>query len=200
VTVTKDRVVVATVDEIDRLVAPIVLAFSTDPFVRWLLSDPAAYSTTFPQIVRIHAQRVVRHGSSHRSTDFRGASLWYPPAVHPDSAAIGAVFSQAVDDVRLEQVRSLLVEMDSFHPGEPHMYLRMIGVDPALQGRGYGSELVAAGLVECDRRGLLAYLEATSPGSRRLYERHGFAVTGELQVADSPPIWPMVRPVGGSSS
>ncbi len=40
---------------------------------------------------------------------------------------------------------------------------------------------------------LPAYLEASSPRNRALYERHGFEVTGEIQVADSPPLWPMLR-------
>jgi len=44
-----------------------------------------------------------------------------------------------------------------------------------------------------DRDKLPAYLEATSAGSRRLYERHGFETTGEIQTADSPPLWPMLR-------
>ncbi len=39
-----------------------------------------------------------------------------------------------------------------------------------------------------------AYLEATSPRSRALYERHGFEVTAELRAtADSPPMWAMWR-------
>ena len=56
---------------------------------------------------------------------------------------------------------------------------------------------MAAGVAECDRRGLPAYLEATSDSSRSLYERHGFAVTGEIDVGEAPPVWPMLRPVAG---
>lgn len=37
------------------------------------------------------------------------------------------------------------------------------------------------------------HLEATSPGSRRLYERRGFEALGEVQADDSPPLWPMLR-------
>ena len=45
----------------------------------------------------------------------------------------------------------------------------------------------------CDETGVPAYLEATSPNNRRLYERHGFEVTGVLQYGSSPPMWPMWR-------
>ena len=39
-----------------------------------------------------------------------------------------------------------------------------------------------------------AYLEASSPRNRALYERHGFAVTEEFFLGKgSPPLWRMWR-------
>jgi hypothetical protein len=39
-----------------------------------------------------------------------------------------------------------------------------------------------------------AYLEASTPGNRRLYERHGFRATEEVMMApDAPPMWLMWR-------
>ena len=40
---------------------------------------------------------------------------------------------------------------------------------------------------------VLADLEATSDRSRDLYAHYGFEVTGTIQVADSPPMFPMLR-------
>jgi hypothetical protein len=49
-------------------------------------------------------------------------------------------------------------------------------------------------LSRCDAEGVPAYLEASSPRNRALYERHGFEVTQEFRVgADAPPIWGMWR-------
>jgi hypothetical protein len=48
-------------------------------------------------------------------------------------------------------------------------------------------------LQACDRQKVLAYLEATSPQNVLLYERHGFEALGSIQVADSPPVVPMLR-------
>jgi ribosomal protein S18 acetylase RimI-like enzyme len=91
-------------------------------------------------------------------------------------------------------IRQAFEKMRAYEPGEPHMYLRIIGVDPALQGRGYGSALLRFALDEADRQGRPAYLEATSEASRALYQRHGFNVEGEIRVEDAPPFWPMLRP------
>ena len=68
-----------------------------------------------------------------------------------------------------------------------------VGVDPDWQGRGLGAALMRPILDRCDADGVAAYLEASSPRNRVLYERHGFVVTKELSVADSPSLYGMWR-------
>ena len=53
--------------------------------------------------------------------------------------------------------------MSSYHPSEPHWYLPLIGVDPALHGKGYGSALMEYALIQCDRDQKVAYLESSNP-------------------------------------
>jgi hypothetical protein len=49
-------------------------------------------------------------------------------------------------------------------------------------------------LEEIDAASLPAYLESSTPRSRAMYERHGFAVTGELNYPmGGPPLWLMWR-------
>lgn len=72
-----------------------------------------------------------------------------------------------------------------FHPEEPHWYLYTLAVSPNVQGRGIGSQLLTHGLARADESGFGSYLEATSPGSQRLYERHGFAVKQEIPTPDA---------------
>jgi hypothetical protein len=50
------------------------------------------------------------------------------------------------------------------------------------------------GLEEIDAAALPSYLESSTPRSRALYERHGFAVTGEMNLPrEGPPVWLMWR-------
>jgi GNAT superfamily N-acetyltransferase len=88
---------------------------------------------------------------------------------------------------------AMFEQMDAFHPQEAHWHLPLIGVHPAHQGKGIGAALLLHVLNACDDQKALVYLEATSPRNVPFYERHGFAALGSIQVADSPPVVPMLR-------
>jgi hypothetical protein len=49
-------------------------------------------------------------------------------------------------------------------------------------------------LAECDREGVPAHLEASTERNRRLYERHGFDLTGTFDLPfGGPPLREMWR-------
>jgi GNAT superfamily N-acetyltransferase len=91
----------------------------------------------------------------------------------------------------------VLAVVDEHPPPEPCWYLAFTGVDPAAQGHGIGSAMLAAVLERADREGFPAYLEASCPENQRLYERHGFITVGDLNVSDCPAIYPMWRSPAG---
>lgn len=86
---------------------------------------------------------------------------------------------------------------DEVRPPMPHWYLADIAVAPEAQGLGAGSALLRhrLGAIDAGPR-LPAFLEATTPSSRRLYERWGFEPAGEL-VVDGTVAFPMTRPASG---
>lgn len=83
--------------------------------------------------------------------------------------------------------------MGSSHPAEPHWYLPFIGVDPARQGAGYGSELMKHALERCDADRIPAYLENSNPKNTPFYERFGFEPLGVIKAGTVPDIVPMLR-------
>jgi len=177
----------------DRCEAAMTIAFSTDPVARWAWPDPLQYISTFMPLVTLFGGKSHDHGSAHVIGDFVGVAQWLPPGIQPDDEPIGELFRQNMVEPRLSEVLSLFEQMADFHPAEPHWYLPLIGIDPMFQGRGYGSRLMQHALVACDRDHQPAYLEATCPANRSLYERHGFRVLGEIISGDSPPLFPMLR-------
>ena len=179
--------------ERDRCEAAMTMAFSSDPVARWAWPDPLQYIRTFMPLVTLFGGKAHDHGSAYVIGDFFGVAQWLPPDVQPDEGPIGELFEQYMVEPKLGEVLSLFEQMAGFHPDEPHWYLPLIGVDPMFQGRGYGSRLLQHALTVCDRDHQPAYLEATSPANRSLYERHGFRMLGEIRSGDSPPLFPMLR-------
>lgn len=177
----------------DAAIDVVVRAFSADPAARWLYPDANQYSVNFPNFVKAFGGKAFEHGSAYSIDDYRGAALWLPPDVHADEDALAGLIQRSVPEHRLEEVFSVFQQMDSYHPSEPHWYLPLIGVDPALQRRGYGSALMEHALIQCDRDKKLAYLESSNPKNITLHQRHGFELLGTIRVGASPPICPMLR-------
>jgi ribosomal protein S18 acetylase RimI-like enzyme len=179
-----------------RLVAAIVLAFSVDPAARWTYPAPETYLKHFPDLVRIFGHKAFECGTAHFIGDAQAAAMWLPPGVQPDEEALMAHFQHTVPEQDQDTLFAVFEQMEQYHPDDPHWYLPLIGVDPAQQGKGYGSTLLKHTLRHCDEDGTPAYLESSNPKNIPLYQRHGFEVLGTIQVGSSPPITPMVRQAG----
>ena len=177
----------------DKAIGTLVNAFVSDPFIRWMFPEGRQYLDYFPQVLKYFAGGAFDNESAYRSDDYAAAALWLPPGVEPDEEALGAVMEEGVDSQLQEEVFAVLEQVGASHPDETHWYLPAIGVEPRLQGKGYGSVLLARGIEICDSQHIAAYLEATNPANIPLYERFGFKVVGKIQAGSSPAITPMFR-------
>ena len=184
----------ATAAERDRFISTILLAFVRDPVTRWVWPSAHTYASHYATFANTFGGKAFDHESAYVVDDFSGAALWLPPGVAADEAPLLALLEKTVEPARQEAVLSMLQQMGSFHPHEPHWYLPLIGVDPAKQGRGHGAALLRHALERVDRDSVPAYLESTNPANVPLYQRHGFEVVDTIQVDDGPPMYPMVRP------
>jgi GNAT superfamily N-acetyltransferase len=86
--------------------------------------------------------------------------------------------------------------LERHHPVRPpHWYLAVLGAEPASQGKGLGSAVLAPVLEQCDADGVGAYLESSKERNIDFYARHGFRVSEELRLggARGPRLWGMWR-------
>jgi|Tabmets5t2r1_1033131.scaffolds.fasta_scaffold10291_2 GNAT superfamily N-acetyltransferase len=181
--------------EAPGIAAALGQAFFDDPVMRWAIPDDGRRRRLLPDFFELFARTIQPYGETLVAGDAVGAALWVPPgrqAVGDDAEAFGRRMEQIAgsDAARMFEIAALL---DEHHPHGSFFYLQFIGVQPDQQGRGIGAALLTPVLERCDRLGLPAYLEATSPQNRRLYERHGFQAAGDLAPLGGPPLWPMWR-------
>ena len=115
-----------------------------------------------------------------------GAAMWLPPGVEPDGERLGALlpeYGAAGPGVRPRRSDGARWALPSH---EPHWYLPLIGVDPALQGRGWRA-LMRHALARCDADGLPADLESTNRATSASTAATASRPSTRSRLASSPP-------------
>lgn len=171
-------------------------AFQDDPVFTWLVPEAAERQARLPVVFAAFTDAFVPYEETYVAGAGAGAALWAPPDTDPTGGEHAEAFGErlgAALEAFAERAGLLGELLEAHHPAEPSFYLQFVGVVPEHQGTGVGGRLLSTVLRRCDANGTPAYLEATSERNRRLYERHGFRITGEIQLPDGPPLWPMWR-------
>lgn len=180
--------------EADRAISTLVLAFAADPHFRWLYPDAQQYLNHFPDVLRSFAGVAFAGDTIWKFEDMRAVALWLAPRVTPDTAATIAVLEASVPTEKLADLMVVFEQMDNAHPQSPHWYLAWIGIDPAHQGRGLGSDLLQRCLEITDSDHLPTFLDTPNPKTVPFYQRHGFDIVGEWAAGACPPVVSMLRP------
>lgn len=177
----------------EKIINAMLLAFSADPFIRWLYPSVEQYLNSFPGFVRLIASDRV---NILYTKDYAGAAFWLPPETEVNRDAYEAYVTyirKTVCPSNPDQIDTVFEKLVEAHPQVPHRYLALLGVEPTKQGQGYGTSLLEPILQDCDRQQQVLYLETCNPRSAAFYERHGFEPQATIQIAHCPLIFPMVR-------
>lgn len=184
-------------EDFAELTTALARAFADDPVARWAAPRAANRSRALRGFFSAYLKHKQPHGFVSCAGDLVGAAIWVPPG----ESTMGA--AELVDIVRPNVATRLAfrspllawgaLRADRLHPHEPHFYLAAIGVDPAAQGRGLGSQLLRPVLDLCDDERVPAYLESSDPANVDFYSRHGFRVVDEVRLPRGPMIHTMWR-------
>jgi GNAT superfamily N-acetyltransferase len=173
-------------------------AFHEDPAFTWVLHGDPARARMLERGFELFLRRVwMEQEETYTTPGIAGVAVWELPGQWRLSAGrqLGLLAPMmGVFGRRLPRLLRAILTLERSHPSDPHYYLPFVGVEPRWQGRGLGGALLAPILERCDRERMPAFLEASTPRNRDLYERHGFAVTDEFRLGRSaPPQWRMWR-------
>jgi len=170
-----------------------ITAFAADPVIRWVYSEPWRYLGRYGGFIQAFGGQAFDDGTAWSLDGSKAAAIWLSPDSQLDGDAIVGYLQDTVAAGKIDDLLSVIEQMDTGHPDEPHWYLAWLGVDAASQGQGLGSELLRRCLEIIDRDHVPAYLDNTNPRNAAMYERQGFVVTGESQAGACPPLSGMLR-------
>lgn len=168
-------------------------AFGEDPLMRWLSPDSEYPRWCWPRAVPF----LLPYDEVYVASNGQGAAMWLPPgiklSIRPSLAMLWSAWRRFGIGSILRFSR-YISRVEEHHPKDDHYYLFAIGVRSASRGQGIGSALLEHVLEECDRRTVGAYLETSRSRSVAFYQRHGFAVRGEIVLPQNgPQTWLMYR-------
>jgi GNAT superfamily N-acetyltransferase len=188
----------ASPDDAARLAAALARAFQDDPVMTWLLPSGRARGRQLRTIFGLELRYLhLPNGQVYTTSDVSGGALWAPPHGWrtPPARLVRAMPRLALTlGRRLPAALRTLSAVERLHPSEPHWYLALLGTEPTSQRTGVGSALLAPVLERCDHDGVPAYLESSKESNIAFYTRHGFEVTGTVDLpGGGPRMWPMWR-------
>jgi ribosomal protein S18 acetylase RimI-like enzyme len=186
-------------EDIAALSATLARAFQDDPVAAWVYRSARRRPHWMRRFFAWQLLRLLPQDATWTGDDREGAALWaLPDRWREERGETLTLLRATLPGIlpRLPRVARGLAEVEARHPTRPHLYLVSLGVDPARQRRGLGSELLAPGLALCDREGLPAYLETATEGNVAFYGRHGFRVIGDLTLPKGPTVWLLWREPG----
>jgi ribosomal protein S18 acetylase RimI-like enzyme len=191
-------VTIARVQDEAPLARTLTRAFLDDPVPEWICPDERLRERMLTRFYRRLFGCAMRHQEVYTTADCTGAAIWLPPGHERLGLADQLSLMRSLAYARLlasiPRVVAGLARADRAHPRQPpHWYLMVLGVDPASQGRGHGSRLLAPVLERCDADDVCAYLESSKESNISFYARHGFRVTDEVELPLGPVVYGMWR-------
>lgn len=185
------------------LAAMLARAFAEDPVANAVVGGRAGRDARLERFFAVQlGATYFGRGYALVAGDGAAAALCLPPGAPPPTLRERLAAYRLVPTLGrgLPLAAALSRRLALGRPSVPHLYLATLGTEPARQGQGLGSALLAELARRADGAGVPAYLEASTERNVALYARFGFAVREAVDLGPPfPTIWLMERPARGPS-
>jgi GNAT superfamily N-acetyltransferase len=162
-------------------------AFQNDELFVHLIPDAIKRITLLPTLLETMARYAILYGEVYATSSLmEGVACWFPPGKSEMTLrriVRAAGLSLIYHYIKSRDVLSRFFSYNEYaamlqhrYANVPHWYLSPIGVDPKLQGKGYGSDLLKSMFHRIDQQHLPCFVETQSQSNVSIYEHFGFHV------------------------
>jgi len=164
-------------------------ALKDDPVSVWDIPDKEKRHAVMKHVFQMTSCLGVKYGETHAtSPNLEGIAVWLPyiNKEFKEIINIGCMLKSKMYKLgreagkRIKPIEEHITKVHrEFAPGD-HWYLQTLGVEPAHQGKGYGSLLMEYMLEKIDATNPLpVFLETSTEINVKFYKRFGFEVMKE---------------------
>lgn len=182
-----------------RIVGALGRAFDDDPAFAYLFTGRTSRRLALEWLHGVAINSALASGGRiDVAGDGAATCIWYPDdAFPPPRRTYLRLLAGAwhLPTLSIPRAVRALATIQRRHPEDPpHLYVEVLGVDPASQGAGLGGALLGGVCDRADSEGLAVYLETTKAANVAYYGRFGFEIHGEASFRNGPRYWLMMRP------
>jgi ribosomal protein S18 acetylase RimI-like enzyme len=177
-------------------------AFLNDPLMVLYLPDPLQRAKYLRYLMLGLLRYCLYYGEVYTTRQLSGIACWLSPG-HTSMNFLGLIWTNVgVIPIQLgwqalTGIRKIQPTIDRIHkvciPG-PHWYLMTLGVEPELQGKGIGTQLIKPKLDQAQVSGIPCYLETMTELDVKFYQKQGFKIVSEKVFSPGElHVWMMIK-------
>lgn len=170
--------IAATLSDSTLLTDILSASFQDNKSIQYLVKQDAKKETRIRQLMKYSINYCTEFGKLILSNNKKACALLvYPYKKTTSIRSVLLDLQLVVQVIGISNIRKAIArerEIKKMHPATPFAYLWFIGVDPAEQGKGIGSQLLHEIMAEAAETQLPLYLETSTEKNLPWYEKHGF--------------------------
>ncbi len=178
-------------------------AFQDDPLFVYFFPDPSERAKRTPYQFQFLLRHAVAYGEVYAtSPNLEGTALWLPSEKNNTSfwrkmRCGGLLMASRIGkeaSSRRQHFLECTASVHKRHTSFRHWYLKIMGVDPVFQGKGYAGTLLKAMLARTDEEHLPCCLNTQNEKNVSFYQHYGFELVEETTIPGTEVSnWAMLR-------
>ena len=180
-------------------------AFFDDPLMVYLFPKPKERKMKLESMMELLIRIGIKYGVAHAtSSNLEGIAIWFPsnrakisPIMGLLNGGISYFFKLGIKAVKKQNgfYNYVFSKHTKLIPSQ-HWYLSIIGINPALQGKGFSHILFDSMFNKIDKENVPCFLDTNNEKNLPVYERFGFKILEKYEVPGTDIVnWAMIREI-----
>lgn len=183
------KIILATRQDKDLVVALLVRSFDQDPQMNWYIGTGPNRDRRLRMMMEFAFEQCLPQQSIYLTADKQAVAIWRFHQKDSVSLRMLWTYAKFIGIMGLKRLKAIMQLDEQIHANYPQKeafwYLWILGVTPESQGQGLSSQLLDHQLQQADEQAIPCYLETSVEKNVRIYERRGYEVYQQLELAST---------------